>query len=563
MPRKSLKYLHIGPYGLCALCLIALAIALRTVLISQGWPTFNSDEGTMGLMALHIAYHGETPLFFYGQGFVGSLEAYLAAPLFHLFGPSIFTLRLGLVFLYALFLGNMYLLTRGLYTKGLALFTLLLLAFGAPEMLLLHLAATGGHPDALFFGSLLLLSAFTLARTSGETSLTRERYIRVLAYAGWGVIAGLALWDDLLLLPFVMMSGWLLVRFCFRELHWPVVLCIMLGFLLPMIPIIVYNFRVPLDQSTLAVVGNVFQLQGKTIVGAPLLMRIAGTLFVALPRATGGNVLCTLSYSTAWPPFVPQHASAIPCTVVNGIWGGGFLLLLIITAGAAYRALKRTSRDQPWTQEQRQEAVASFAQLMLVGSAILTLIAYTSSSASGLDPWNTTRYLTTLPLALPAVLWPLWRAGVSARGAFLATSARILSSGLLLMIVLSFTLGYVQTLDQIPGPQRAQQQDAALIQDLLKMNITDIYTDYWTCDRIAFESTERIVCSVVNEQLQPSFNRYPAYAAIVKADPHAAWVFPLGSAHANTFVQNMRKATGIYRSFLLDGYVIGLRVVRI
>src|SRR6266568_4507837 len=107
----KLKYLKIGPYGIAAFVIIIFATSLRLLLIYQGWPQTNSDESTMGLMALHIAYRGEHPIFFYGQGYMGSFEAYFAALLFRLFGTSLFTLRLGLVIIFALFLVSIYLLT--------------------------------------------------------------------------------------------------------------------------------------------------------------------------------------------------------------------------------------------------------------------------------------------------------------------------------------------------------------------------------------------------------------------------------------------------------------------
>src|SRR5947209_19680399 len=106
-----LKYFKIGIHEICAFCLIIFATVLRIILIGQGWPQTNSDEGTIGLMALHIAYRGEHPAFFYGQGYMGPLEAYLAAMLFQLFGPSLFTLRMGLIIILALFFVSMYLLT--------------------------------------------------------------------------------------------------------------------------------------------------------------------------------------------------------------------------------------------------------------------------------------------------------------------------------------------------------------------------------------------------------------------------------------------------------------------
>src|SRR5437868_7370075 len=79
-----LKHLNINRHGLCAFFIILFAIVLRIILIVQGWPATDSDEGTLGLMARHIAYRGEYPIFFYGQGYMGSFEAYLGAILFHL-----------------------------------------------------------------------------------------------------------------------------------------------------------------------------------------------------------------------------------------------------------------------------------------------------------------------------------------------------------------------------------------------------------------------------------------------------------------------------------------------
>src|SRR2546421_3546761 len=568
-PLPYFKHLRIEQHGVYALFLITLAVALRVILIAQGWPYLNSDEGTMGLMALHVAYHGEMPVFFYGQGYMGSLEAYLAAPLFQLFGPSAFMLRLGLLLLSPLFLVNTYLLTRTLYTKGFALFTLFLLSFGSAQLLSLQLSATGGHPDTPFFGSLLILYTLVLARTAGEIPLTRERRRRVLAYAGWGLVAGLALWTDPLLIPYIVMSGWLLLRFCRYELRRPVILFSVLGFALPIVPVIIYNLRVPLDQSTFAVIGSAIWVNGGKLEVASPLSRIFGTLFVTLPRATGGNVLCNVPDAYAWPLFAIQHAA--PCTVFNGLWGGGYLCLMTIAAVLAWRtyhAMKQAAQLHLWTGVQRRETVDAFAQLMVVGSVVLTLIAYANSSAAGLDPVyangsaagldseGAARYLNGLSIAMPVILWPLWRTRQLFKPALLALSTKISRYALLLIIALSFVLGWVQTLDLIPVAQRENRHDTALVQDLLKMGVTHIYTDYWTCDRVAFESTERIICSVVDERLQYGRNRYTPYTPIVKADPKAAWVFPLDSQQAHAFAKKAFATHHPYRSRIKDGYVI-------
>src|SRR2546421_10748108 len=152
-----LKHLNINRHGLCAFFIILFAIVLRIILIVQGWPATDSDEGTLGLMARHIAYRGEYPIFFYGQGYMGPFEAYLAAILFHLFGPSLFVLRLGLILVFTLFLFSIYLLTRLLFSKNIALITLFLLSLGSDGMLAIQLRAIGGVPRNIIFWKLEII----------------------------------------------------------------------------------------------------------------------------------------------------------------------------------------------------------------------------------------------------------------------------------------------------------------------------------------------------------------------------------------------------------------------
>src|SRR5439155_22965826 len=110
-----LKHLNINRHGLCAFFIILFAIVLRIILIVQGWPATDSDEGTLGLMARHIAYRGEYSIFFYGQGYMGSFEAYFAAILFHLFVPSLFVLRFVLIIIIVFFLFSFYIIIAFLF----------------------------------------------------------------------------------------------------------------------------------------------------------------------------------------------------------------------------------------------------------------------------------------------------------------------------------------------------------------------------------------------------------------------------------------------------------------
>src|SRR5579859_3199359 len=166
------KKLHFGLYGLTMLALVILAAGLRLLLIGNHWPAPYSDEGTIDLMALHIAYRGEHPLFYYGQAYMGPLQAYIGALLFPLFGVSVFTVRLGLIALYALFLISMYFLTCLLYTRGLALVTVALLSLGSREILLYQLRAIGGYAEITLLATLLFLITAYLALTTHPNTIS-------------------------------------------------------------------------------------------------------------------------------------------------------------------------------------------------------------------------------------------------------------------------------------------------------------------------------------------------------------------------------------------------------
>ena len=68
------------------------AVRLQLILLTNS--VIDSDEGIVGLMAKHITEGKPWPVFYYGQNYMGSLEAILAAFSFTLLGRSNFTLKL-------------------------------------------------------------------------------------------------------------------------------------------------------------------------------------------------------------------------------------------------------------------------------------------------------------------------------------------------------------------------------------------------------------------------------------------------------------------------------------
>jgi hypothetical protein len=57
--------------------LVFLAIATRLWAAARWSANFDSDEAIIGLMARHIL-RGQVPIYYYGQNYLGSLDALLA-----------------------------------------------------------------------------------------------------------------------------------------------------------------------------------------------------------------------------------------------------------------------------------------------------------------------------------------------------------------------------------------------------------------------------------------------------------------------------------------------------
>ena len=117
-----------------ALALGTAGLGWRIVLLLFDVPPTNSDEATAGLAALHIAQGRDAPVFFYGQHYMGTIQSFLAAPLFALFGPSTLLLRVPPLIAYGLFVFLMYRLTVKTLGPWFGVATVGVLALGSDRL---------------------------------------------------------------------------------------------------------------------------------------------------------------------------------------------------------------------------------------------------------------------------------------------------------------------------------------------------------------------------------------------------------------------------------------------
>ncbi|MEE6257538.1 hypothetical protein [Plantactinospora sonchi] len=479
--------------GRVAVGLALLGLGYRLAMLLAEVPPSNSDEAVTGLVAVHVAQGRAFPLFFYGQYYMGALESYLAAPLLALLGSSTFLLRLPNLLLYAAFLALMWRLTRRLYTPWLATFTVGLLALGSDRILKNQLIAAGGYPEMNPAGALLVLLAVNLGL--GAVRRTGP------AYAGFGLVAGLTLWDDWLVLPYVGVAGGLLLAARWRQLTGRPRLALGAGLLVGLVPIVVHNLTAAPEHRSLAVYAA---LGG----GAPASWpdRLGGAILLGLPMGTG---LCDPGRCAPW-----QRS-----------WGVVLPLLLVAAVVLAGRGLLRA--------DQRAERIRQGGRLALAVGAALTLSLYASSSAAANTPVESARYLSCLLISTPALLWPLWSALTRPGDAGVPVPARRLvrraAAVPLVALAGTMALASVALVGASPGLSRQAEQRRELVTALDRLGVRHFYAEYWTCNNIIFLTRERIVCGVIRNDLSVGWDRYPAYPEQVAGASRPAFVLPVGS----------------------------------
>ncbi len=547
-----------GPYGLAATAIITLSVLFRAILVAFHFPEVNSDEGKMGIAGMHIAFQGRHPIYHYGQDYLGVLEAYIAAPFFRLFGISDITLRIGMLILFALFMITMYWLASLLYSKRLALVTLVLLSFATTDMLIQQLRAIGGAMELIFFGALMLVLAYRLAATAGV-----RRLWRYVIYAAWGWTAGIALWVHILVLPFVLCSGLLILVFCYREWRSPAIPCLLLGLLLGgflLIPGYSAINHALIMQSGATILPNV----SSSILNNLPLKQLVSTFLWGIPLTTWFQPVCSIS---DLPYFGPGTSSTLSCSLLQGSWSTGYVLLLgtgLLLAGSACWKLWKQQRAQgeAFATEEQQEVVRQFARLMLLFIAVLVIFLYVRSPLSGLKPVST-RYLVGLLVATPGILWPLWRlTGLETAHLTLRGTTKWLSRVALVLVTLVILACTIWTVTTVPAAYADEQQQMQLVNDLLKLKLTRVYLEYWTCYRLLFQSKEQILCASPPYPLTVGGDPYTPDARAVQPDPNVInpkvpFLFSANSyVEIAEFEQYNKEHGKHFQKYTLDGMVL-------
>ena len=158
----------------------------------------NFDSATPGLMALHILKGEDFPLFYYGQHYMGALEAYVAAGFFFLFGVSDVSLSLSAIAFALGWTAGTYAVFSEIGGRRAGLVAAATTLAPPWTALWYSVLTYGGYSATFCLGTWVLWLCLRIQRLGADG---RPGFVRV---AMLGLLAGLALWTNYMSASFLL-----------------------------------------------------------------------------------------------------------------------------------------------------------------------------------------------------------------------------------------------------------------------------------------------------------------------------------------------------------------------
>ncbi len=471
---------------------VLIGLAFKGILLATNSITFDADEAVLALMARHIL-RGSWPIFFYGQYYMGALDAYLIAGAFAIFGESVLTVRLVQTLLYLGVLVTSYFLAYRLSENRFAATTTALLIAMPPVLFSLYTTATlGDYVETLLFNNLLFLIGVDLF-TGRKQSPWWWLLIGFLGGLGWW---GMALIVTSLI-PLTIVGFW-----HFRKnIPWGKLALLVAGFLIGALPWLIVTIQRGFGTTYTTLSGRGIDSGLTTGFLGALGLRLFSLGIFNLPSLFGMRP----SWENTW--------IVLPLGILIG---SGYLFVL-------WRSIRQSfSPDLPQSRR-------LILHLLLGGWLALVLIFVLTPF--GIDP--TGRYLLPLyPLLAILVGYQLSLIQVDAKYQFIAPA--------LLIICLGYNLtgNLIAIHNNPPGLSTQFSEDSTIShaddQDLLDfLEIIDVdrgYSTYWITFRFAFLTHEQLIFApLLPYKTDLSYhwgsdNRYPPYTESVRQADRVVYV---------------------------------------
>lgn len=461
---------------------LVVAIALKIWLVLAKAVPFNGDEAVVALMARHIL-RGARPIFFYGQAYMGSLDAWLIAGAFRLLGEGVWPIRLVQIGLYALYLITLKMLGSRLFESDEVGTWAALLAAIPPLVVTTYTTATlGGYGEVMVLGNLVLLLGYSLLRSRPSSAWA--------VAAGLGAVSGLAFWtlglSAVYILPVAIL---LLLRFDPHKVG--AYILGLVTFLLASSPWWLYSWSHHGEPIRVALEGSPFESTPQD--------RASGLVLLGLPALMGIR-----------PPWSHE---LVP-------WPVALLLVVIHLAAGAVFIRHATAGSA---------GLRPDAGKLILLVWLVFVIAFVGTQF-GVD--STGRYF--LPLYTPTAL---------ALGYLAVWLWRQRRAAAILCLLSLWAMNGVATFDAARSPDKITTQfdpitrfdnshDEELIAFLAENDLRRGYSNYWVAYRLAFLTQEEYIFAP-RLPYKPDLrytsrdDRIPSYSRLVDDSPTVAYITTL------------------------------------
>jgi hypothetical protein len=457
----------------------------------------DADEATTAYAAVGIV-HGSLPVTESDQHYLGALEAYWLAPFVVLFGPTLLAVRLAMTVMGALYVLATYGLGRVLFKQPLhAVLLAGVAAFFPVFELSWGMKARSGYAELVVFEVLLL----TLATRLGWPAARAPRREWVL----FGLVAGLALWND------VLIAVPLLVIVLALVMRWP-----------------------RLGPGRLE--GAALALLGALIGFAPWVLDQLGSGLrgvQALPDYSTTTDLALLGLFTRELPIFVGIAGTCSRPVLPApvAW-----LLVGLLVGLALW-LRRAHLRPVLTG--RLDRLQPLDMALAVGPAALLAVTFGRFNATPCEP----RYL--LPLAVPLALGA---ALCLMHGGRLWRRAAVATGGSYLVLALAYLSGPTVDSTSLTSTGVAVHDDpqatAAFLRD---QKVEAVFADYWLARPIQYAGGGRLLVGVYAGPVG-----FPEDQLRAERQPHPSYLFMRGDPMIETLEAEM-KGRGIQAERIVFG----------
>ena len=510
-----------------------LALIPRLLFLFKSDFGIESDEAIVGLMAMHIIENEARPIFYYGQHYLGALEAYLVAGSFSLWGISKETLKLVPTACAIVFVILTYIFARQYTTKFGARVASLLIAIAPQSLMIWSTKARGGFIELLLIGTLACI--LTISTWRNVTS------VKIFTL---GFILGLGWWVNNQII-FYAISSIVLLGFViyWRENFWAVLGAFLFGlssFLLGGAAFWYANlFQEPQFRSFEMLFGKSIKQVGQE---KDLWMGLVGFYETTAEQVEG-------FFSTALPIIVGSRRfwsekDLFPFATDFAFWL--FIVAFVFLLYSWMRGRKLGFLNGP----------LSFLVIFFFSVCLI----FSASSFGWLS--QAPRYL--LPL-YSIIYVAVGIASVAVRTLFgKKLSYFFVSCFLLLNITSNYLSKPISSLKDarfslpLPGEpfvfkgKRVARDHSELIAWLQSNNVSHVFTDYWIGYRLAFETKEAVTFSRFGG---PRSLRIPEYEYLGTEEKENK-TFVLVSSQANELRESFLERGTEFSEQLVGEYVV-------